>query len=105
MKAVEQLYERKELVTGVPTGYVDLDKKTAGLQPGDLVIIAGRPSMGKTALALNIAQHAAMEAGTGTAVFSLEMSKEQLVLPPALLRGASRSVEGEGGIRRRARLS
>ncbi len=79
MKAVEQLYERKELVTGVPTGYVDLDKKTAGLQPGDLVIIAGRPSMGKTALALNIAQHAAMEAGTGTAVFSLEMSKEQLV--------------------------
>jgi replicative DNA helicase len=79
MKAVEQLYERKELVTGVPTGYVDLDRKTAGLQPGDLVIVAGRPSMGKTALALNIAQYAALESGTGVAVFSLEMSKEQLV--------------------------
>ncbi len=79
MKAVEQLYERRELVTGVPTGYLDLDKKTAGLQAGDLVIVAGRPSMGKTALALNIAQYAALEAGTGVAVFSLEMSKEQLV--------------------------
>ncbi len=79
MKAVEQLYERRELVTGVPTGYTDLDRKTAGLQPGDLVIVAGRPSMGKTALALNIAQYAALEARIGVAVFSLEMSKEQLV--------------------------
>jgi replicative DNA helicase len=79
MKAVEQLYERQELVTGVPTGFVDLDRKTAGLQAGDLVIIAGRPSMGKTALALNIAQYAALDARTGVAVFSLEMSKEQLV--------------------------
>jgi replicative DNA helicase len=80
MKAVEQLYERQELVTGVPSGFVDLDKKTAGLQPGDLVIVAGRPSMGKTAFALNIAQYAALEAKSGVAVFSLEMSKEQLVL-------------------------
>jgi replicative DNA helicase len=79
MKAVEQLYERRELVTGVPTGFADLDRKTAGLQPGDLVIVAGRPSMGKTALALNLAEHAALEAATGVAVFSLEMSKEQLV--------------------------
>jgi replicative DNA helicase len=79
MKAVEQLYERQELVTGVPSGFVDLDKKTAGLQRGDLVIVAGRPSMGKTAFALNIAQYAALEANTGVAVFSLEMSKEQLV--------------------------
>lgn len=79
MKAVEQLYERKELVTGVPTGYVDLDRKTAGLQAGDLIIVAGRPSMGKTALALNISQYAALENGVGVAVFSLEMSKEQLV--------------------------
>ena len=79
MKAVEQLYERQELVTGVPSGFVDLDKKTAGLQPGDLVIVAGRPSMGKTAFALNIAQYAALDAKTGVAVFSLEMSKEQLV--------------------------
>jgi replicative DNA helicase len=79
MKAVEQLYERQELVTGVPSGFVDLDKKTAGLQPGDLVIVAGRPSMGKTAFALNVAQYAALETKTGVAVFSLEMSKEQLV--------------------------
>jgi replicative DNA helicase len=79
MKAVEQLYERQELITGVPSGFVDLDKKTAGLQPGDLIIVAGRPSMGKTAFALNIAQYAALEAKTGVAVFSLEMSKEQLV--------------------------
>jgi replicative DNA helicase len=79
MKAVEQLYERQELVTGVPTGFSDLDKKTAGLQPGDLAIVAGRPSMGKTAFALNIAQYAALEAKTGVAIFSLEMSKEQLV--------------------------
>jgi replicative DNA helicase len=80
MKQVERLYERRELVTGVPTGFKDLDRKTAGLQPGDLVIVAGRPSMGKTAFALNVAQYAALETGVGVAVFSLEMSKEQLVL-------------------------
>lgn len=80
MNTIEQLYERKELVTGVPTGFVDLDRLTAGLQPSDLIIIAGRPSMGKTAFALNIAEHAALQARTGVAVFSLEMSKEQLVL-------------------------
>ena len=77
-KTVEKLYERKELITGVPTGYAELDKMTAGLQPSDLIILAGRPSMGKTALALNIAQHAALVDKTGVAVFSLEMSKEQL---------------------------
>ena len=80
MKAIEQLYERKELVTGVPTGFVDLDRMTAGLQPSDLIVIAGRPSMGKTAFALNIAQYAALTAKVGVAVFSLEMAKEQLVL-------------------------
>jgi len=79
LKTVERLYERKELVTGVPTGYEDLDKLTAGLQPADLVIVAGRPSMGKTAFSLNIAANAAF-AGIGAAVFSLEMAKEQLVL-------------------------
>jgi len=78
-KAIEQLYEKKELITGVPTGYRDLDRLTCGLQKSDLIIIAGRPSMGKTALALNIVEHAAIEAGTICAVFSLEMSKEQLV--------------------------
>lgn len=77
---VEQLYKRKELITGVPTGYLDIDKMTAGLQPSDLIIIAARPSMGKTSLAMNIAQHASLIEKTGVAVFSLEMSKEQLVM-------------------------
>ncbi|MBV9307793.1 MAG: replicative DNA helicase [Acidobacteriaceae bacterium] len=82
LKLIERLYEKKELVTGVPTGFLDLDRLTAGLQPSDLVIIAARPSMGKTALALNIAAHAATECEprVGVALFSLEMAKEQLVL-------------------------
>ena len=80
LKTVERLYERKEMVTGVPTGFKDLDKLTAGLQPADLVVVAGRPSMGKTAFCLNVAGHAAMNAGVGVAVFSLEMAREQLVL-------------------------
>ncbi len=77
---VERLYERKEMVTGLPTGFVDLDERTSGLQPSDLIIIAGRPSMGKTAFCLNIASYAAIEKGRSIAIFSLEMSKEQLVL-------------------------
>jgi replicative DNA helicase len=80
LKAVERLYERKELVTGVPTGFKDFDKLTAGLQPSELIIVAGRPSMGKTAFALNIATYASLNAGIGVAVFSLEMAREQLVL-------------------------
>ncbi len=79
-KTIEQLYERKELVTGVPTGFSDLDKMTAGFQPSDLIIIAGRPSMGKTAVALNIAQYAAVHQKVPALVFSLEMSKEALVM-------------------------
>lgn len=78
--AVEQLYKRKELITGVPTGYAEIDKMTAGLQASDLIILAARPSMGKTSFAMNIAQHAALVEKTGVAVFSLEMSKEQLVM-------------------------
>ncbi len=78
--AVEKLYERQEMVTGVPSGFVKLDAMTAGLQPSDLIIIAGRPSMGKTTLAMTIAQYASMNSDCGPiAVFSLEMSKEQLV--------------------------
>jgi replicative DNA helicase len=77
-KTLEKLYEKKELVTGVPSGFKELDRMTAGFQPSDLVIVAGRPSMGKTALCLNIAQYAAIEKRIPVAIFSLEMSKEQL---------------------------
>jgi replicative DNA helicase len=77
---VEKLYERKEMVTGLPTGFVDLDERTSGFQPSDLIIVAGRPSMGKTAFCLNIASYAAIEKGKSVAIFSLEMAKEQLVL-------------------------
>jgi len=80
VKTVEKLYERKELVTGVPTGFLDLDRMTAGLQPSDLIIVAARPSVGKTAFVLNIAQYVALHANTGVGIFSLEMAKEQLVL-------------------------
>jgi replicative DNA helicase len=80
LDTIQSLFERPELVTGVPTGFIDLDRMTAGLQPADLVIIAGRPSMGKSALATNIAQYCAAHHGKAVALFSLEMSKEQLVL-------------------------
>ncbi len=76
--SIEELKANPGIVTGVPTGFVDFDKKTSGLQRSDLIILAGRPSMGKTALALNIARDAAVKHGTPVAIFSLEMSKEQL---------------------------
>jgi len=76
---IEDLYATKRHITGVPTGFPDLDEKTAGFQRSDLVIVAGRPSMGKTALALNIAQHVGIEERIPVGIFSLEMSKEQLV--------------------------
>lgn len=80
-KMIQELYNRKELVTGVPTGFSDLDKMTAGLQRSDLIILAGRPSMGKTAFALNLVENATTHASkpTSAVIFSLEMSKEQLV--------------------------
>jgi len=77
---IEQLFEHKRLVTGVPTGFVDLDAMTRGLQPADLVIIAARPSMGKTSLVLNIAQHVAVQPDLTVGFFSLEMSKESLFI-------------------------
>lgn len=77
---LEKLSERKEPITGLPTGFTDMDRQTAGLQPSDLIVIAGRPSMGKTTLALNIAAHAGMRTGKPIAIFSLEMSKEQMSL-------------------------
>ena len=79
---IDDLYQLDDPngVTGVPTGYADLDQKTAGLQPGDLIIIAGRPSMGKTSLALNIAEHVGIEAGLPVAIFSMEMGAAQLTM-------------------------
>jgi replicative DNA helicase len=77
---IEYLYESKGAVTGVPTGFADFDRITAGLQPSDLIILAARPSMGKTTLALNIAENAAVRLKIPVAVFSLEMSKEQLAI-------------------------
>jgi replicative DNA helicase len=79
-ETIERAHERKQLITGVPSGFADLDELTAGFQPGDLVIIAARPSVGKTALALNIAQHVGTKTGKTVGIFSLEMSKEQLFL-------------------------
>src|SRR5215216_1309550 len=77
---IEQLFEQKRLITGTPTGFVDLDEMTRGLQPGDLIIVAARPSMGKTSLVLNMAQHVAVQPGMTVGFFSLEMSKESLFL-------------------------
>lgn len=79
-ETIERLSEKKERVTGIPTGFYDLDMLTSGFQPSDLIIVAGRPSMGKTALCLCIAQHAGIEKGQPVAIFSLEMAKEQLVI-------------------------
>ena len=82
LSALERIHlasRTKSVVTGIPTGFVDLDRQLAGLQPSDLVLIAARPSMGKTAFALNIAQYACFRKEVCTAIFSLEMSREQLV--------------------------
>jgi len=80
VEAIQKAHEEKQLITGVPTGFHDLDHLTSGLQRGDLIIVAARPSMGKTSLALNIAQHVGTHTGRTVGVFSLEMSKEQLFL-------------------------
>lgn len=79
LERIEKASKSKGVVTGIPTGFIDLDYKLSGLQPSDLVLIAARPSMGKTAFVLNIAQYIAFKKEKGVAVFSLEMSKEQLV--------------------------
>ena len=80
LDTIERLHARQELITGVPTGFTDLDEMTSGLQPSDLIIVAARPSMGKTSLVLNIAQHVGTRTDKTVGVFSLEMSKEQLFL-------------------------
>ena len=75
---LEQLYNQKEMITGVPTGFADLDYRTSGLHNSDLILVAARPAMGKSAFALNIATHAAVRGKVPVAIFSLEMSKEQM---------------------------
>jgi replicative DNA helicase len=80
IELVDKLFNRKELITGLPTGFTDLDVETTGFQPGDLVVVGARPGMGKTAFCLNIATHVGVEVKSPVAIFSLEMTKEQLVL-------------------------
>ena len=79
LERIEKASKNKGTVTGIPTGFIDLDYKLSGLQPSDLILVAARPSMGKTAFVLNIAQYVAFKKNKGVAIFSLEMSKEQLV--------------------------
>ena len=79
MDKIEKASKLHGTVTGIATGFIDLDYRTAGMQPSDLVLIAARPSMGKTAFVLNIAQHVAFKQNLPVAIFSLEMSKEQLI--------------------------
>jgi replicative DNA helicase len=79
-RTIDQLSQSKDVVTGLATGFVDIDEMTSGLQKGDLVIVAARPAMGKTSFCLNIAQHVSMRVGETVGLFSLEMSKEQLAL-------------------------
>ena len=95
---IEKLYAERRAVTGVPTGYEKLDKLTAGLQPSDLIIIAGRPAMGKTAFALNVATHASLQGSTAVAVFSLEMAKEQLAMRMLCSEGRIDATRMRGGM-------
>jgi replicative DNA helicase len=82
VERIQELHDRDNPsdITGVPTGYVDLDQKTSGFQPGDLIIVAGRPSMGKTAFALNIAENVAVDTGLPVGIFSMEMGGAQLAM-------------------------
>jgi replicative DNA helicase len=80
VKKIDELFQRDEPITGLPTGFTDLDMKTSGLQPADLIIVAGRPSMGKTSLAMNMAEHIAIKTGKGVAVFSMEMPGDSLAM-------------------------
>ena len=79
IEMIDALYQRKGMITGLPTGFLELDQQLAGLQPAELVVVAGRPAMGKSSLALSIAEHVALGQKAGVAMFSLEMSKESLV--------------------------
>ena len=90
---IEKLYTNKEEITGITTGFDDLNKKINGLQRTDLILVAARPAMGKTAFSLNLVQNAALKGNASVAVFSLEMSKEQLV---QRMLSAQSNVDGRG---------
>jgi replicative DNA helicase len=79
IEEIEQLYENRGAIMGLPTGFIELDRMTSGLHPAEMIVIAARPSMGKTAFAMNIAKHVALDVRKAVAVFSLEMSSPQLV--------------------------
>ena len=79
-ESIEKLAEKKKYITGTPSGFTDLDRLTAGFQSSDLIIVAGRPSMGKTSFCLNIAEHVGINQGLGVGIFSLEMAREQVVM-------------------------
>src|SRR6201981_3580508 len=79
IEAIEKLYERKGGITGISSGFIEFDRMTSGLHPAEMIVIAARPSMGKTALAMNIAEHVGIDVGKPVTVFSLEMSSQQLV--------------------------
>lgn len=80
IELVDKLYNKKELITGIPSGFIDLDMTTTGFHPGDLIVVGARPGMGKTTFCLNIATHVAINVKVPVAIFSLEMTKEQIVL-------------------------
>jgi replicative DNA helicase len=80
IELVDKLFDKKEHITGLPTGFIDLDEATTGFHPGDLIVVGARPGMGKTAFCLNIVAHVAIEERVPIAIFSLEMTKEQIVL-------------------------
>jgi len=83
---IDRLYNSNEHITGLPTGFADFDERTSGLQKSDLIIVAGRPSIGKTAFAMNLAENVSLETQRPVAVFSMEMPGEALTMPCATLR-------------------
>ncbi len=91
IEQIEKLYENRGSVTGLPTGFIELDRMTSGLHPAEMIVIAARPSMGKTALAMNIAEHVSIDVGKPVAVFSLEMSSQHTRAEASLLARQSRS--------------
>ena len=105
IEAIEKLYEQHGGITGIATGFKDFDRMTSGLHPAEMIVIAARPSMGKTALAMNIAEHVAINEKLPVGVFSLEMSSQQLVQRLLCSRAGVNSQKVRDGLPRRPRFS